>query len=220
MLLDGERLGQIIKSLISKSPTPSDVHVSSTGMGRKKKPKLKDDDPLLTDRRRLPVTGMTLAAQAVTGQANVTGGGSGSGKSKSMEPMSGKRDWSVDFAIKKTVADQNLVFGWASIVEKDGETVVDKQNEIILAADLEKAVYEYVLFKRVGGEMHESHAGPLVESLMLTAEKREAMGIGDGPLGWWVGYKVAPEIFAKVKDGTYKMFSIGGGGVREKVSDE
>ena len=44
-----------------------------------------------------------------------------------------------------------------------------------------------------------------------------ALGIPDGtiPEGWWVGFRVSdPDVWEKVKDGTYKMFSIEGTGER------
>ena len=48
----------------------------------------------------------------------------------------------------------------------------------------------------------------------------KAMGIPEGilPVGWWIGFKVTdPEVWEKVKDGTYSMFSIEGEAVREEV---
>lgn len=43
------------------------------------------------------------------------------------------------------------------------------------------------------------------------------MGIPEGtvPTGWWIGFKVTDDdVWAKVKDGTYPMFSIEGEAVR------
>ena len=37
------------------------------------------------------------------------------------------------------------------------------------------------------------------------------------PLGWWVGFQVDPETFAKVKAGLYTMFSIQGKGTLEPL---
>jgi hypothetical protein len=127
-------------------------------------------------------------------------------------------DWRLDIPISKTDEDQCLVFGWASIVQKDGSEVEDLQGDRLDPADLEGAVYPYVLNKREAGEMHSgaTGVGKLVESLVMTVEKQKAMGLAPGatPLGWWVGYKLSPEVFAKVKSGEYSMFSIGGAGVR------
>ncbi len=38
------------------------------------------------------------------------------------------------------------------------------------------------------------------------------------PYGWWVGFHIDdPTAFAKIKDGTYAMFSIQGHALREEV---
>lgn len=122
--------------------------------------------------------------------------------------------------IVKADADQNMVFGWASVIEKeDGTPIVDSQGDVLHADELEKAAYKFVLEVRKAGEMHRTieGVGDLVESVVLTKAKREAMGIAPGASGWWVGFKVAPEIFAKVKSGEYGGFSIGGRGVRKEI---
>ena len=49
------------------------------------------------------------------------------------------------------------------------------------------------------------------------------LGIPDGtlPVGWWIGFKVTDEdVWAKVKDGTYPMFSIEGSAIREEIPEE
>lgn len=122
--------------------------------------------------------------------------------------------------IIKTDADQNMVFGWASVIEKeDGTPIVDSQGDVLQADELEKAAYKFVLEVRKAGEMHRriEGVGELVESVVLTKAKREAMGLTPGVSGWWVGFKVAPEIFAKVKSGEYGGFSIGGRGLRKEI---
>ena len=58
--------------------------------------------------------------------------------------------------------------------------------------------------------------GELVECVVFTKEKMQAMGIPEGvvPEGVWLGFKVSDEAFAKVKSGDYEMFSIEGTGQR------
>lgn len=121
------------------------------------------------------------------------------------------------FSIYKTDDEKRLVFGWASIIIKtDGEQLVDRQQDLIDPEDLEEAAYEYVLNFRDTGEKHDPNLrkkGKLVESCVLTAEKQKAMGILDGtlPIGWWIGFKIEDdEAWEKVKNGTYRMFSIEG----------
>lgn len=120
--------------------------------------------------------------------------------------------------IAKIDEDQQLVFGWASISENaDGRTIVDAQNDVIVPDELEKAVYDFVLFKRDAGEMHErTGVGQLVESVVTTREKQAAMGLPPGslPVGHWVGFKLDSDVFEKVKKGELTEFSYGGKGKR------
>lgn len=142
-------------------------------------------------------------------------------ESKVHNNLMDKAEWGAFFEVTKTVEDQNLVFGWANIVEKDGTVVTDKQGDQIDIADLERAVYDYALFKREAGEMHErtTGVGQMVESLVMTVEKQKALGIPEGstPLGWFVGFKLADDVFKSVKSGKYSMFSIGGLAMREEI---
>lgn len=112
--------------------------------------------------------------------------------------------------------DQRLVFGWASVSEVDGEPYIDHQGDMISEDELEKAFYDFVLNSRNAGEMHlRKDAGQLVECIVFTKEKQEALGIDLGIVGAWVGFKLDEDSFEKVKSGEYEMFSIGGKGNRE-----
>lgn len=129
------------------------------------------------------------------------------------------------FKIMKSDDEKMLAFGWASVsMRVDGEVIEDWQNDIVEPEELEKAAYEFVLLYREGGEMHErGGAAVLIESVVFTEEKMQAMGIPVGtlPVGWWIGFKVLDEdVWGKVKDGTYPMFSIEGEAERVKVEDE
>ncbi len=129
------------------------------------------------------------------------------------------------FKIAKSDDDKRLAFGWANVaIRADGEEIEDWQEDIIEPEELENAAYQYVLLYREGGEMHErGGAAVLVESVVFTEEKMQAMGIPAGtlPIGWWIGFKVTDEdVWEKVKDGTYPMFSIEGEAERVEVEDE
>lgn len=128
------------------------------------------------------------------------------------------------FKIAKSDDEQMLAFGWANIsIRSDGEVIEDWQEDIIEPADLENAAYEFVQLYREGGEMHErGGVATLVESVVFTEEKCKAMGIPEGtlPVGWWIGFKVLDkDVWEKVKDGTYSMFSIEGEAERKEVKD-
>lgn len=128
-------------------------------------------------------------------------------------------------AVQKADEERHMVFGWASIARQaDGSIVKDYQGDVIDVEELENAVYEYVILYRDGGEMHErGGVAVLIESVVFTAAKMQAMGIPEGtlPYGWWIGLKVTDDdVWKKVKDGTYRMFSIEGEAVRQEIGDE
>lgn len=131
---------------------------------------------------------------------------------------------SLIFKVDSTSEDKNLVFGWASVIDKgNGEAIVDTQGDVIYEGELEKGAYRFVKTSRQAGEMHERiGVGTLVESMVFTKEKQKALGIPEGsmPVGWWIGFEVDPDVFSKIKDGTYKAFSIGGKGRRKEIGDE
>lgn len=131
------------------------------------------------------------------------------------------KKWSVAVPITKVAEDEQLAFGWASVItDEDGDTITDYQDDRISIPELEKAAYEYVQHSREATEMHvRKGIAELVESVVVTPEKREAMGITEGISGWWVGFHVSdPEVWGKVKDGTYTEFSIGGSAKRKAVA--
>lgn len=128
------------------------------------------------------------------------------------------------FKIHKSNDEKMLAFGWASVaITIEGEQITDYQQDRIDIEDLEAAAYEFVQFYREGGEMHErGDCAILVESIVFTKEKILAMGIPEGivPEGWWIGFKVLDEeVWEKVKDGTYSMFSIEGEAERVEQKD-
>lgn len=117
--------------------------------------------------------------------------------------------------VSKMKDDEHLVFGWANVsINHEGQVPLDWQGDVTAPQVLEKAAYQYVLKHRTTGEMHQGEpVGYMVESVMFTKQKMEAMGIPEGivPEGWWIGFYVPEdEVVAKIKDGSYKMFSIQG----------
>lgn len=127
--------------------------------------------------------------------------------------------------VMKFIDDEQLVFGWASISkDKDGNRPFEWQGDIIDMEELEPAIYKFNLECR---EANADHSGPqvgrLVESVVFSKEKMAAMGIPEGivPEGVWCGFKIDDtQVYKKVKQGIYKMFSIEGNAVREKVGGD
>ncbi len=129
------------------------------------------------------------------------------------------------FAIKKADEDKHLAFGWAYVSQDEGgNQTEDFSGDQLEPEELESAAYQFVELYREGGEMHErGGCAVLVESMVFTKEKQQALGIPDGtlPVGWWIGFKVTDEdVWSKVKDGTYPMFSIEGTAIREEINEQ
>lgn len=129
------------------------------------------------------------------------------------------------FKIQKSDDDNMLAFGWANVaVTAGGKQIEDYHEDMIDTEELEQAAYSFVEFYREGGEMHErGGCAVLIESMIFTKEKMQALSIAEGtlPEGWWIGFKVTdPDVWDKVKDGSYPMFSIEGEAIREEIPEE
>lgn len=126
--------------------------------------------------------------------------------------------WSLPMRVMKADPDRQMIFGWASISTEDGKLVVDKQQEMIEPDQLENAAYEFVLEARENADMHQKRqVGRLIESMMFTTEKQDALGIkvmndaGQRIEGWWTGFLVDDkETWKAHKRGERPEFSIGG----------
>lgn len=127
--------------------------------------------------------------------------------------------------ISKVDTDKRQVFGWASVTKHNGIPVLDLQDDIIDLEEIEKAAYDFVKNSRIGGNMHAKgtsgpvHVSDMIESFVLTPEKKAAMGLPDDtPEGWWVGYKVNDEqTWQDAKSGKLAGFSVHGTGKRVSV---
>lgn len=119
--------------------------------------------------------------------------------------------------VKKADPDQRMIFGWASVSSVGGKTIIDKQDDIVPIEELEKGAYDFVLWSREGGDMHQERGtSRLIESLVFTPEKAAA-GIvakndkGEQIMGWWTGfYVVNDRLWDRIKAGERPEFSIGG----------
>jgi hypothetical protein len=122
----------------------------------------------------------------------------------------------IDVPIAKRDTAKQLVFGYANVsVTPEGKRVVDTHGDSIPPEVLEEGAYRYVIRSREGGVEHQvMGVARLVESVFLTAEKIEAMGLSAESFkgaAWWVGFKVDdPEVWESVKSGDLDGFSIGG----------
>lgn len=126
--------------------------------------------------------------------------------------------------LSKLDDDKHLAFGWAYVTHEDGKPSADHSGDFVDKAALpalEDAAYDFVLVSREADDMHVKldDVAKLVESVMLTPEKAEAMGLVTKRFGWWVGFHVADEdVWSKIKAGERSQFSISGVGDREQVA--
>lgn len=129
--------------------------------------------------------------------------------------------------ITKSDGERGQVFGFAMFSEdpdQPGQFHVDKQEDFITPEDLEEAVYDFVLSSRDGGVMHVTKGdATLIESVVFTPEKLEAMGLPQDSLpggAWWLGYQVhSSEARELVKSGKLGAFSIEGVAQRDEVAE-
>lgn len=121
-------------------------------------------------------------------------------------------EFSFDADVTKLDEDQRLVYGWASIVEEDGQIVVDKQGDIISPDELLQAAHDYMSESREAHEMHEGVVkGRTVESIVFTEDVQKALGIDLGKVGWFICQKIEDDkTWEMFKSGELKSFSIGG----------
>jgi len=128
-----------------------------------------------------------------------------------------KTEADITGQILKVDEEQQIIYGWASVITEKGETVVDREGDVIEAETLVKAVNDFMEHVRVGKTMHEGEAtGQVIHSLPVTKEICDALGIQCDREGWVVGYKVYDDaVWKRVKSGELRAFSIGGRAVRE-----
>lgn len=118
--------------------------------------------------------------------------------------------------ITKLDEERRVVYGWASVVEENGQAVVDAQGDVITPDTLYEAAHGFVLDTRAGKVMHQGRrVADVVESLVFTKELQSALGLDLKKVGWFIGMKVRDEeVWKRVKNGELRAFSVGGTGVR------
>lgn len=125
------------------------------------------------------------------------------------------------FLIEKNV-ELRVVYGWANVIEIDGEEYEDDQGDLISESELLVAAHNYMSEARSGKVMHEGvEIGEVVEALVFTnflqeqltieARKIGHSGCDLGMVGWFIGMRVTDdETWERVKKGEFNAFSIGG----------
>lgn len=132
-------------------------------------------------------------------------------------------DLTIRAPISKVDEERRTVFGWALVCDgNDGRPLVDHQGDIVPEDEIEKAAHQFMAKRSgsgLGGVMHrQMQMADVVESMVLTKAKREALGMGPGQTGWLVTLKIHDdEVWEKVKAGQMLEFSISGSAERVPV---
>jgi hypothetical protein len=175
------------------SPVAGDTHIAAAvGGDRKKKKKPGEKDVPDEDVAHLPVTGMTLAAQQITGQK---------------KPGMGK------FAeVLKVDEGHGLVLGWAIVCKQGGEDYYDLQNDHIPEDSMLAATVDFMHGARTAKEMHSGDgAGSVLFAFPMTSDIAKAFGVETETTGLMIAMKPdSEETLGKFRDGIFTGFSIGG----------
>lgn len=117
----------------------------------------------------------------------------------------------------KETKEKRMAYGFASVIDKDGEPIIDSHNHKIDEETLIKAAHNFIKMYRNSKEMHNGPSiGDVVESIVLSKDIREVLGIEKDMTGWFIGMKINDDdVWEKIKSKEYKMFSIGGTAISE-----
>ncbi|MHA1302897.1 MAG: XkdF-like putative serine protease domain-containing protein [Candidatus Heimdallarchaeaceae archaeon] len=138
-----------------------------------------------------------------------------------------KENIDMEFVAKNFNDEQNIVFGWAYIAQDEkGNQLVDHSGETVLKEDFydfENGIYAFNLAFRESGFMHLGKAkGFLVESMVFSKEKMDALNIPEGtlPHGAWVGFFFPnDEDYNFIKSMKSPMFSIQGSAIKQEIDE-
>lgn len=130
-----------------------------------------------------------------------------------------KTDFESRGEVTKMDDEKRIVYGYASVISKNGEPIVDLQGDIITADELEKAASEFMLTSRIGKTMHSGEpTTTIIHSFPMTNEIKKAYQIESPYEAWLIAVKVHDdETWEMVKSGKLKDFSIGGKATRREL---
>lgn len=128
-------------------------------------------------------------------------------------------DLKVGLEILKVDKEKRIATGWVAIVtDENGTPIIDADDHVIPIMELEKAVHKAFAESSgagMGGDMHTKRGMfDIIESFVVTNEKRVALGLGEGPEGWIASIKVNDnDLWEKIKNGERPEFSMRGNGM-------
>lgn len=123
--------------------------------------------------------------------------------------------------VTKIDSEQRIVYGFACVVSKNGEMIVDRQGDVITTDEMEKAATQFMLGARNGLTMHKGEpTTTIVHSLPLTKQIMDAFGISSDKEGWLIAVKVHDDdTWDRMKKGEFTGFSIGGRARKVQLDD-
>ena len=122
--------------------------------------------------------------------------------------------------VAKVDAKLGLVMGYAIVCAKNGEPYFDLQGDHIPEEAMLKAALDFMENSQVAREMHgEEQTGSVVFAWPMTKDIAKALGIEVRKTGLIIAIKPDDEMLVKFKSGALTGFSIGGGCVREEITD-
>lgn len=132
----------------------------------------------------------------------------------------------IEFAKRALDEDLRLVGGFAYVSKRGGELLHDTQGDSIDPDVLREGVHEFMKTGRAMGVMHIRKAngepaagGEIVEMAVFAGDFRPPGMDPDTDALWIVAKIHDDEVWAMVKAGHLKGFSIGGKAQREEVSE-
>jgi hypothetical protein len=130
-----------------------------------------------------------------------------------------KTDFKSRGEVTKMDDEKRIVYGYASVISKNGEPIVDLQGDVITADELEKAASEFMLNSRIGKTMHSGEpTTTIIHSFPMTDEIKKAYQIESPYEAWLIAVKVHDDkTWEMVKSGKLKDFSIGGKATRREL---
>ena len=106
------------------------------------------------------------------------------------------------------------------VCAKNGEPYFDLQGDHIPEDAMLKASLDFMENSQVAREMHgEEQTGSVVFAWPMTKDIAKALGIEVRKTGLIITIKPDDEMLVKFKSGALTGFSIGGGCVREEITD-
>jgi hypothetical protein len=122
--------------------------------------------------------------------------------------------------VLKAIESRRMIYGWGSVITKDGQPVTDRQQDVLKMDEFRDVVHDFMRNSQAGNVMHAGpDVGEILDSFVMDTEVAAAFGFNPGCEGWMVGYKVNSDaVWKRVLSGELQAFSIEGEGIRTPIA--